>query len=166
MYSLSVLLFTLILTTGLGSLLSERLPLDTRAKFAFWAALLGAYIWMLPFSAPNVFLAFDGANLFVRAAVCVMVVAPAGLLMGFGFPIGMRLISVIDRKPTPWFWGINGAAGILASVVAVVCSIGYGISTTLILGALSYLLLVPVTIIFMSSAFQTQSLLLEEAGVA
>ena len=68
--------------------------------------------------------------------------------MGFGFPTGMRLISLIDREPTPWFWGINGAAGVLASIIAVACSIALGISTTLNLGAVCYLLLVPVTFIF------------------
>ena len=31
----------------------------------------------------------------------------------------MRLISAVDRKPTPWFWGINGAAGVLAATLAV-----------------------------------------------
>jgi hypothetical protein len=63
--------------------------------------------------------------------------------MGYGFPTGMRLISAVDRTPTPWFWGINGAAGVLASILAVACSIAFGISTTLLIGALCYLLLIP-----------------------
>ena len=25
----------------------------------------------------------------------------------------MRLVEAVDRQPTPWFWGINGAAGVL-----------------------------------------------------
>ena len=72
---------------------------------------------------------------------------PAGLLMGYGFPTGMRFISAVDRKPTPWFWGINGAAGVLASTVAVACSIAYGIGTTLALGAACYLLLIPAALV-------------------
>jgi hypothetical protein len=165
MYSLSILLFTLILTTGLGSLLSERLPLDSRAKFTGWATLICAYILTLPAWVPTVFLALDGSTLPTRAAACVVAVAPAGLLMGFGFPTGMRLISAIDRTPTPWFWGINGAAGVLASVAAVACSIGLGISTTLAIGAVCYLLLIPVTIVFMSSALPLRSVN-AEAGVS
>jgi hypothetical protein len=61
--------------------------------------------------------------------------------MGFGFPTGMRLVSQISRRPTPWFWGINGAAGVLAGSIAVLTSIGFGIDTTLRLGALCYFLL-------------------------
>ena len=67
--------------------------------------------------------------------------------MGYGFPTGMRFISAVDRRPTPWFWGINGASGVLASAVAVGCSIAYGIGTTLMLGAVCYFLLIPAALI-------------------
>jgi hypothetical protein len=61
--------------------------------------------------------------------------------MGFGFPTGMRLVSRVDARPTPWFWGINGAAGVLAASVAVLISIEFGIDMTLRVGAVCYLLL-------------------------
>src|SRR5262245_45359900 len=61
--------------------------------------------------------------------------------MGFGFPTGMRLVSAINTGPTPWFWGINGAAGVLAASVAVVTSIAFSIDTTLQIGAACYLLI-------------------------
>jgi hypothetical protein len=47
----------------------------------------------------------------------------------------MRLVSAISTGPTPWFWGINGAAGVLAASVAVVTSIAFSIDTTLRIGA-------------------------------
>jgi hypothetical protein len=53
------------------------------------------------------------------------------------------LISAVDSKPTPWFWGINGAAGVLASCFAVLCSIAFGITATLVLASVCYLLLIP-----------------------
>ena len=60
--------------------------------------------------------------------------------MGFGFPTGMQL-SMIDKRPTPWFWGINGAAGVLAASIAVLTSIEFGIDTTLRVAAICYFLL-------------------------
>ncbi|MBM3487223.1 MAG: hypothetical protein FJX67_11430 [Alphaproteobacteria bacterium] len=142
-YALSIVLFSIIVTTGAGSLLSDRMPLDSPARIAGWATVLGAYVLTLPTWLPDVLLAQESAPILVRALVCVGVVVPAGLLMGFGFPTGMRLISAVDRRPTPWFWGINGAAGVLASSLAVACSIAWGISTTLMIGGLCYLLLIP-----------------------
>ena len=132
------MLFSLILTTGGGSLLSDRLPLNTGIKFAVWAVVLGGYLFVLPYWLPTVVLAYDSATLVVRALICVAVITPAGILMGYGFPTGMRLISAIDSRPTPWFWGINGAASVLASSLAVACSIAFGINTTLVIGAMCY----------------------------
>jgi len=142
-YSLSVLLFTLILSTGVGSLVSDKLQLKSRGRFAVWAVLAAGYIMGLPLWFTNVFPAFESAVLLIRVLLCVAIIAPAGILMGFAFPTGMRLISLVDRRPTPWFWGVNGAAGVLASIVAIACNIAFGISMTLLVGGAFYLLLIP-----------------------
>jgi hypothetical protein len=145
-YALSIVLFSMILSTGMGSLLSDKVPLATRPRFMLWAVLLGGYLGCLPLWLPAVTGRFDSATLLVRAILCITVIAPAGVLMGYGFPTGMRLVSAIDQTPTPWFWGINGAASVLASTLAVACSLAFGISTTLMIGALCYLLLLPVAL--------------------
>ena len=102
----------------------------------------GLYAFALALFLGPVFAAFVDAELTPRIALCVGWIVPLGVLLGFGFPTGMRLIGAIDPKPTPWFWGINGAAGVLASIVAVVLSIALGISATLIGGALCYFSLI------------------------
>ena len=108
-YALSVVLFSLILWTGFGSMASERVRLDGAAKLVAWSVASAAYLFALPFWLPLLF-DLDGADLLVRAGLCVLVLAPAGLLMGFGFSTGMRLVSTISTGPMPWFWGINGGA--------------------------------------------------------
>ena len=138
-YALSVVLFSLILWTGFGSMASERVRLDGAGKLVAWSVASAAYLFALPFWLPLVF-GLDGADLVVRAGLCVLVLAPAGFLMGFGFPTGMRLVSTINAGPMPWFWGINGGAGVLAASIAVVTSIAFSIDTTLRIGAACYLL--------------------------
>jgi hypothetical protein len=71
--------------------------------------------------------------------------------MGFGFPTGMRLVSAISTGPTPWFWGINGAAGVLAASVAVATSVAFSIDTTLRIGAACYLLVGAPAVLLMSA---------------
>ena len=142
-YSLSIVLFSLILTTGIGSFVSDRMPLATRSRFAFWAIVLSGYLVVLPSWLPGVLHTFEADTLIVRASLCIAIIAPAGILMGFGFPTGMRFISAVDRTPTPWFWGINGAAGVLASSMAVAISIAFGIYVTFYTSALCYALLIP-----------------------
>jgi len=142
-YSLSVVLFSLILTAGIGSWISERARLGTRTRFVAWAAAIAVYLASLPWWMPGLLGSFETAEIATRAAVCLAMIAPAGLMMGFGFPSGMRLAAALDERPTVWFWGINGAAGVLGSVLAVALSIAFGIGTTLLLGALCYLALIP-----------------------
>ncbi|HEX2114546.1 MAG TPA: hypothetical protein VHM01_09095 [Alphaproteobacteria bacterium] len=142
-YSLSIVLFSIILFTGLGSFASGHVALDQPARFATWAALLAAYVFALPLLLPPLVQAFAGAGTLLRASLAVLLIAPGAFLMGFGFPNGMHLVMRRDTKPTPWFWGINGAAGVLGSAIAVAISITFGIDTTLRLGALCYLALIP-----------------------
>jgi uncharacterized protein YaaW (UPF0174 family) len=70
-------------------------------------------------------------------------ILPLGFLLGFAFPTGMRLVSAIDTQPTPWFWGINGATGVLASVLGVIFSMSFGINVTMLIAAACYLLVIP-----------------------
>ena len=142
-YSLSIVLFSLILTTGVGSLVSDRLPLDTRARFVLWGLATACYLSALPVCLPAVLHAAESAPLAMRAALSVAVIAPAGVMMGFGFPTGMRFINAVNPTPTPWFWGINGAAGVLASSFAIAISIAFGIYVTFYASALCYSLLIP-----------------------
>jgi hypothetical protein len=140
-YALSIVLFSLILSTGIGSLVSERVPLNSGVRLVCWAALTSLFIFFLPSWLPEILLRVESASLVVRAGLAVLVLFPVGFLMGFGFPTGMRLVQAVDAKPTPWFWGINGAAGVFAASVAVLTSIELGIDTTLRVGAICYLLL-------------------------
>jgi hypothetical protein len=122
------------------------LPLQSSSRLVSWGAATGLYGLALPFFLGPLFVTFGAAELVTRITLCVALIAPAGMLLGFGFPTGMRLVSLIDAKPTPWFWGINGAAGVLASIIAVTLSLALGIGATLVLGALCYLSLIPVSL--------------------
>ena len=87
---------------------------------------------------------FQAGSLMVRAAVSLAAIVPSGILMGFGFPTGMRLIGAIDTRPTPWFWAVNGAAGVLGASIAVVIGINFSINVSLWIAAVCYLLLIPI----------------------
>ena len=150
-YALSVVLFSIILSTGIGSLLSERfIPMGAGGVMT-WLLLLVAYLLALPHWLPALtHSSLEAASLVTRSAISVGVILPIGLLMGFGFPLGMRLVTSRDDRPTPWFWGVNGAAGVLAAGLAVATSIAFSIDTTIRVGALCYLLLVPTTLMLMA----------------
>lgn len=143
-YSLGVCLFSLILATGLGSLASGKLKIGTPRMMLLWSVIVVAYLLGLQQWLTQVFEATTGRELGVRIAVSLAAVMPLGFLLGFAFPTGMKLVEAVDKEPTPWFWGINGATGVLASVLAIVLSMTFGIRVTLVVSSLCYLALLPV----------------------
>jgi hypothetical protein len=151
-YSLGVCLFSLILASGLGSLASDRIKLDTSAKLAGWGVVLVFYLVMLETLIPSVFLATTDQERLVRIGISLAAIMPLGFLLGFAFPTGIRLVEAIDAGPTPWFWGINGATGVLASVLGVVFSMTFGINITMLISAACYLLLIPTGILLLGMA--------------
>ena len=90
----------MILSTGIGSLLSERAHLDTPGRLLVWATLLVFFVLLLSLWFPVLVRASEGMGLSVRALVAPAAIVPAGAMMGFGFPTGMRLVNAIDRRPT------------------------------------------------------------------
>ena len=142
-YAMSVCLFSLILSSGVGSLISGRVPLNSNLRLALWGASVGTYFLIAQAGLSGLFAGTTASALPVRVAICLAVVMPVGFLMGFGFPTGMSLVQRVDAEPTPWFWGINGATGVLASVLAVMLGMAYGINVTMALAGVSYLALIP-----------------------
>ena len=142
-YGMAIGLFGIILSTGLGSLASESIVLSSGKRVTVWALALSLYIALLPFWFPLLVSTFEGSTLPVRALISMLAIVPSGLMMGFAFPTGMRLATVIDERTTPWLWAINGAAGVLAAGIAVAISIIFSIDVSLWIGAACYLLMTP-----------------------
>jgi spermidine synthase len=149
-YSLGVCLFSLILASGLGSLTSDWLQLNTRGKLLAWGSIVVAYLLVMVRVLPSVFQSTTGHERLARIAISLVAIMPLGFLLGFAFPTGMRLVSAIDTQPTPWFWGINGATGVLASVLGVIFSISFGINVTMLIAAACYLLVIPTSFALMA----------------
>jgi hypothetical protein len=57
--------------------------------------------------------------------------------MGFAFPVGM---IAYGEENKPWFWAVNGASSVLASVFSLVLAMRFGFSTTVLIGAALYML--------------------------
>jgi hypothetical protein len=140
-YSLAIVLFSIILASGVGSLLSERaVPLSV-SSLVGWPLVLALYLGLLPLWWGKLLDATEMGSLIERTSVCLLTVVPAGVLMGFMFPTGMRLCTRIDSRITPWLWAVNGAGGVLASGLVVLVSIDTSLNHSLWVGAVAYALL-------------------------
>ena len=142
-YALSVLLFTLIASTGVGSLASDRLPLTRRPwRYVFPLATAGLIVG-LRFLMSAVLPALATESIPLRVVVSVALLFPLGLFLGLFFPTGMRLARERGEESTAWYWALNGVFGVLCSAVAVLVSIYAGISMNFYASAVCYALIVP-----------------------
>ena len=153
--ALCVLLAGMILFTGLGSMCSGHRLFDGERMRVLFPLLPAALIILNALVLPVAMGAFDGSGTFVRVLVSLLLIAPTALSLGLGFPLGLRLCERMELRLLaasalaqhhgsalgPWLWGINGACGVCASGLALGTSMVFGINTTLLLGALCYLLL-------------------------
>nr|NIS40268.1 hypothetical protein [Desulfuromonadales bacterium] len=142
-YALAVILFSLLVFSGFGSLLAGRVKRLGRRLPAVLLALVllfNFYVFVLP----PILTATMTAPLFGRCLLAVLLLAPLGLLMGMPLPLGMRLFH--DRsQEVAWSWGINGATSVLGSLIAVVLAMNAGFNMTLLAGEAVYALaLLPV----------------------
>jgi len=138
-YSLTVTLFSLLLGTGLGSLVSRRVDGDrvqrvtVRALIAIIVATVTAV-----FALPALIDVAIPASLATRMVVAVAVLMPLGVLLGMALPGGMRLLSTSRQDIVAWAWGINGAFSVVGATLAVFIAMNWGFSVTLLAGALVY----------------------------
>jgi spermidine synthase len=139
-YAFSIVLFFMILSAGVGSLWSDRLELGRRLTrripLVIGALALVEAALLQPAIAGTV-----GWPMAGRTAIVAAFIAPLAFMMGMCFPIGMRLTGRHSDRVTAWMWGVNGAFGVIGSILAVMTSMWISIDAGIVIAAGMYLLL-------------------------
>ncbi len=138
-YSLTVTLFSLLLGTGIGSLMSRRVPPDRvrRTAVRTIAVIIGATIVAAAALSAVIDMAVPWP-LPVRAVAAALLLIPVGILLGTPLPAGMRLVAASKPELIPWGWGMNGAMSVVGATAAIFIAMNWGFSSTLAAGALVY----------------------------
>jgi hypothetical protein len=138
-YSLTTILFALLIAGGVGSFLSGRLGNGRWTRLIPLLGLLAAVTIVGLATGPAV-RTFEASGAPVRVAVAAALVAVAGLFMGMALPMGMRSAADAAPKLIPWLWGVNGATSVFGSVLAAAVALAYGISASYWAGVVCYIL--------------------------
>ncbi len=139
-YALSVVLSTLLLFSGLGSLLSGRIPGHALPRalpkviLLVVALILTAVLLLSPLFYGSVHLEARW-----RVLITVLALAPLGLALGMPMPTGIRILAMRAPELIPWAWGVNGAASVLGSVGAIALAMVWGFDQALLVAAGLYI---------------------------
>jgi hypothetical protein len=138
-YALAVVIFSMLVSSGLGSFWSRRLlgkhegrlikALGSVALLSAGLALtlswlLSSLVWL---------------PLGLKAALTVVLIAPLGFAMGMPFPTALARLEEWHPPSLRWAWSLNAASSVLGSVGALICAIYLGLVQTLIIGGIFYL---------------------------
>jgi hypothetical protein len=135
-YALAIVLCSMLLFTGAGSLLSDRL-FGSAGRVRWLPILLGAGLVLAAATVPVVVRTTVAWDLPMRTLWVLLFTGGLATLLGMCFPTGVRLIAD-QPSVVAWAWGVNGACGVLASIMAVGLSLWVGIDANLWLAAVLY----------------------------
>ncbi|RJR22602.1 MAG: hypothetical protein C4582_06295 [Desulfobacteraceae bacterium] len=140
---LAVLLFSILGGAGLGSLWSGRLCFDKIGKnLSMISFLITSIAMVYVFILPLLFDKLLGFDLPIRILISIIILLPLSFLMGFPFPMGIRILKDKGMSNNiPWMWGINGAGSVLGSALTLVIAISKGFNEALLAGASCYLII-------------------------
>ena len=138
-YSASIILAILLVSSGVGSLVSGRFlerPVRgiTIAAGGTVGMLLLFVAGLTPLLEALLFL-----PLLARVPVTALLLAPVGFFMGMPFPLGMAALARRGSDAlTAWGWGINGAISVSAIILARVLAIRVGFTAVILVAAAAY----------------------------
>jgi len=140
-YGLSVGLFAFLLSSGLGSALTNRIVDDRleRSVHVIVAVLLAIGLVFSVVAEP-LFAATIAESLVARIAIAITAIFPLAFTMGLLFPVGIRLIARESTDLIPWAWAMNGCFSVLGIFGTRIMALFLGFSRALVLGLFAYAL--------------------------
>jgi len=138
-YSLSVILFSILVFSGTGSYFSKRFSFKMiKNKHSFLLIIFISIIYM--FFLNSIFSSLLYLNTVVRILISILLLAPLSFFMGFPFPSGIKFISGKHNDIIPWAWAVNSVFTVFGSVLCLFLSITFGFIQTWIIAIFFYLI--------------------------
>ncbi|MBI3813934.1 MAG: hypothetical protein HY279_05640 [Nitrospinae bacterium] len=160
-YSISTVLFTILISSGIGSYVSGKNIKSRESgvgsrEFRFCLLALCSIIVIYALSLPSLLEIILPEGIIWRQIISFILLFPMGFLMGMPFPRGIRILTSPSSPPSqpppsppseggdrggwliPWAWCVNGCSSVMSSVLVILIALSFGFKTALILSAAAY----------------------------
>ena len=134
-YAVAAALTALLVFSGLGSVLSDRVIAERGWQAG---ALLAIILAAFAIGALWVVHALQASQLVLRAVAALIMLAPMAFLMGLPFPMGLRSLAAADNVRIAWAWAANGFASVVAAPLAALIALEAGSRILFLVAALGY----------------------------
>ena len=133
-FGFSVVLVSLLISSGLGSLLVDRFNLPP-ARICGAIAVGLAVLTVSVFGVVHETLGFSDP---ARFGIAIVILSIYGLLMGMPLALGVRRLGRQDARSVAWAWGINGVASVTGSCLVMIVMVFVGSHAALASATLCY----------------------------
>ncbi len=138
-YALVVIVFSMLVSSGIGSYFSRRVIADDDHRLVRLLCAIAVLVAALAFGARPLTEAAAAWPLPAKMIITVLAIAPAAFLMGMPFPSGLRRLEQRHPPSIRWAWSLNAAASVMGSAGAIFLAIYIGLRATLLVGGALYL---------------------------
>ncbi len=139
-YALTVIIFSMLLSSGTGSYFSKSLVQGRMRRLVVTLCAIAAGVGILSLVLAPVTEKGVSLSLGLKILESIALISPVGFAMGMPFPTGLGLMERVMPTSVRWAWAVNAAASVLGSAGAMFLAIYMGLSATLLIGAGLYLL--------------------------
>jgi hypothetical protein len=136
-FSMSIIIAILLITSGIGSYLSDKLVF--RKQIWFFPCIVSIVLILYMWGLPTLIDQSMAYSFFYKIILSVFVIGAIGFFMGIPFPSAIGLLSIKYKNSIPVAWAVNGYFSVIATPLAVLLTIEIGFSGLFAISALSYL---------------------------
>lgn len=129
-YSITTILLTLLVASGLGSRFSEKVGDGVAFGMICLWLLLEIFVFR------HLTGALSALTVFPRILITALLIFPLGFFMGMPFPKGtLKVRELID-----WGFAVNGVASVLGATAVILVALAFGLNAALMAAVVLYLL--------------------------
>ena len=130
-YSASVVLSTVLVFAGLGSLFMERVRLKQGTRLWVAAGVLWCWVGFHALFGDRLFEAALALSMVYRVGLGVLLLSVLAFFLGWPFPTGLRMLHRGFPALVPWAWGINGCASVVGAVLGKTLALTFGLQSVM-----------------------------------
>jgi len=138
-YSASLVIFSLLVSAGMGSRFSMRFHGRSFRQLRVLLLFLPGLLVLAAFLYPLTLSFFQGNSAVARWVFAFILISTPGFFMGMPFPLAVRLVGSMEPRWVSWGWCANGCASVLGAILPVLVALNWGFQTVFFLAALCYL---------------------------
>ena len=139
-YSLSLVLTSILFFGGIGSLSTRNIPIKNISRtLKIAASFLIFFLSLFLVFSDYIFEALSNLNIIIRGLITIIILAFPGFLLGMFLPLGIKITEEISKDLIPWMWSVDAITTVLGGVASTIMALLFGFNSAMIFGMLFYL---------------------------